>query len=213
MNGRRLYDEIGGVNEKYLQEAATYRARRKSPVWRTLLIAAVTVLVSALVLGTLAASTGIILLGWLFGNDQPEEPDAPDINQQVQDYTLANMEKTLSVKAENMLPTGADAIRLFDGQSRLIWTDGESGAYYSVTLGEYELGGLLYLMQREQKDIGKKSEQPNYKVWISFGDGTVISPYLKNDAGNAGHGELFDYDPELELSEELIGLIIRCVET
>ncbi|MBQ7378575.1 MAG: hypothetical protein IJW70_02705 [Clostridia bacterium] len=213
MNGRRLYDEIGGVNERYLQEAATYRVRRKTPAWRTLLIAAALILVGALVLGTVSASTGIILLGRLLDNNQSEAPDAPDVNQPVQNYTLANMEQTLAHKAENMLPTGADAIKLFDGQARLIWTDGESDAYYSVTLYGEELGNILYLMQAQQVDIDEDSEQPSYKVWICFGDGTVISPYLKNDAGNTGHGELFDYDPELELSEDLIGLIMRCVET
>ena len=29
MNGRRLYEEIGGVEERYLQEAAYYYVRKK----------------------------------------------------------------------------------------------------------------------------------------------------------------------------------------
>ena len=72
---------------------------------------------------------------------------------------------------------------------------------------------MLYLMQTHQVEIDEHSERPSYQVWIAFGDGVVISPYLKANPGNTGHGELFDYDPELELSEDLIRKIIQCIET
>ena len=60
MNGRRLYEEIGGVDERYLQEAAVYRVKRKqAPAWRALLIAAALTLAVALLLCTVAASVTI----------------------------------------------------------------------------------------------------------------------------------------------------------
>lgn len=212
MNGRRLYDEIGGVSERYLQQAASYRARRKSPAWRVALIAAALVLVGTLLLGTLAMSFGAILLGdWLFGSQ--EQPQPPENHEQPAVYSIARMENALENKQSVLTPVKAEHVPLFTGSAQLIWTDGESGEYYRVTLSEQELAGLLYLMQERQVDLDEDSEMPTYKIWISAGDGMVISPYLKADPGNAGHGELFDYDPELELSGQLIEQIIRCIET
>ena len=214
MNGRRLYDEIGGVDERFLQEAATYRARRKAPTWRVALIAAVLALVGALLLGTLAMSVGIAIVGGILHDVLSPAPEVPEQNEEVPvSYTIASMEQTLAQRQGNMQPLGADDLRLFNGSAQLIWTDSESGEYYRVWLSDSELGDLLYLMQKDPKDISADSEQPAYRIWICFGDGTVVSPYLKADAGNAGHGQLFDYDPELELSGDLIKLIMYCVET
>ncbi len=214
MNGRRLYDEIGGVDERFLQEAATYRARRKAPTWRVALIAAVLALVGALLLGTLAMSVGIAIVGGILHDALSPAPEVPEQNEEVPvSYTIASMEQTLAQRQGNMRPLDADDLRLFNGSAQLIWTDSESGEYYRVWLSDSELGDLLYLMQKDPKDISADSEQPAYRIWICFGDGTVVSPYLKADAGNAGHGQLFDYDPELELSGDLIKLIMYCVET
>ena len=214
MNGRRLYDEIGGVDERFLQEAATYRARRKAPTWRVALIAAVLALVGALLLGTLAMSVGVAILGGILHDALNQAPQAPEQNEEEPvSYTIASMEQTLAQRQGYMQPTDAEGIELFDGSAQLIWTDSESGEYYRVRLSDSELGNLLYLMQKNPKDISVDSEQPAYRIWICFGDGTVVSPYLKANAGNAGHGQLFDYDPELELSRELIKLIMYCVET
>ena len=214
MNGRRLYDEIGGVDERFLQEAATYRARRKAPTWRVALIAAVLALVGALLLGTLAMSVGIAIVGGILHDVLSPAPEVPEQNEEVPvSYTIASMEQTLAQRQGNMQPLDADDLRLFNGSAQLIWTDSESGEYYRVWLSDSELGDLLYLMQKDPKDISADSEQPAYRIWICFGDGTVVSPYLKADAGNAGHGQLFDYDPELELSGDLIKLIMYCVET
>ena len=214
MNGRRLYDEIGGVDERFLQEAATYRARRKAPTWRVALIAAVLALVGALLLGTLAMSVGIAIVGGILHDALSPAPEVPEQNEEVPvSYTIASMEQTLAQRQGNMQPLDADDLRLFNDSAQLIWTDSESGEYYRVWLSDSELGDLLYLMQKDPKDISADSEQPAYRIWICFGDGTVVSPYLKADAGNAGHGQLFDYDPELELSGDLIKLIMYCVET
>ena len=74
MNGRRLYEEIGGVSERYLQEASNYRAKRRSGFWRVALIAAAIMLSLAVVLSTLAFSVGLILVDFL----RTEQPDPPE---------------------------------------------------------------------------------------------------------------------------------------
>ena len=210
MNGRRLYDEIGGVDESYLQQAATYRAKRKAPVWRAVLIAASLALVGVLLIGTLAMSIGIGLVGsWIMDALQPQ---APGSNEQPAAYTIADMEQTMQNKQSDLNPVTEENLQFFTKHAQLIWTDGESGEYYRVNLTETELDRMLSLMQRYQVEIDEDSEQPNYQMWISFGDGTVVSPYLKTSPGNTGHGQLFNYDPEIELSEDLIRLIMHCIE-
>ena len=211
MNGRRLYEELGGVNERYLQQAATYRAKRKSPIWRALLIAAALVVAGALLVGTVAMSFGIAVIGGLILGLQ-NQPPAQDAPQQPA-YTVSAMEQVFLQRQETLRPLSEDAIELFEGGAQLIWTDGTSGEYYRIYLKQQELNSMLYLMQTHQVEIDEHSERPSYQVWIAFGDGVVISPYLKANPGNTGHGELFDYDPELELSEDLIRKIIQCIET
>ena len=51
------------------------------------------------------------------------------------------------------------------------------------------------------------SESVEVKVWLSYGDGTVVSPYLKHTRGNTGYGTLFDYSAEVEPSEKLTSTI------
>ena len=209
MNGRRLYEEIGGVNERYLQQAATYRARRKAPVWRTVLIAASIALICAIVLGTLAFGVAIgVVADWLLGVQvQPGDIEQPEIIE------LAQMEQALGEKQQSLSAVDADGLGLFDGRAKLIWTDGDSGEYYQVSLSQNECTRICNLIKANKQEVTEQSERPDYQIWISLGDGTVITPYLKAAAGNAGHGELFDYDPELELSDALIELIIDCVQT
>ena len=202
MNGRRLYEEIGYVDERFLQEAASYRARKKSPAWRVVLIAAALLLSFTVLLGTVAAGVTIGVIGALI--DREEQPDQE---------TLTPMEQMEKTMAQNSLePLAADELAFF-GTPTLIWSEQGSDEYYSVTLSKSQCEQLVYLMQSSRREYTAQSEQPTYQIWLSFGDGVVVSPYLKNTAGNAGHGTVFDYDPELEMSDDLAEYIARYIET
>jgi hypothetical protein len=72
---------------------------------------------------------------------------------------------------------------------------------------------ILMMQSKNRTEFTEQSAQPKYQIWLSFGDGVVVSPYLKNTAGNAGHGEVFDYDPELELGDALAERIAAYIET
>ena len=202
MNGRRLYEEIGYVDERFLQEAAAYRARKKSPAWRALLIAAALLLSFTVLLGTVAAGVTIGVIGALI--DREEQPDQE---------TLTPVEQMELAMAQSALqPLSADELALF-GAPTLIWSEQGSDEYYSVTLSKSQCEQLVYLMQSSRREYTAQSEQPTYQIWLSFGDGVVVSPYLKNTAGNAGHGTVFDYDPELEMSDDLAKYIAYYIET
>ncbi|MBR5881501.1 MAG: hypothetical protein IKZ16_07410 [Clostridia bacterium] len=202
MNGRRLYEEIAGVDERYLQEAGAYRARKKSPAWRTLLIAAALLLSFTVLLGTVAAGVTIGVIGALI--DREEQPDQE---------TLTPVEQMEQVMAQNSIePLAADELALF-GAPTLIWSEQGSDEYFCVTLTQSQCEQLVYLMQSSRREYTAQSEQPTYQIWLSFGDGVVVSPYLKNTAGNAGHGAVFDYDPELEMSDDLAEYIAYYIES
>ena len=202
MNGRRLYEEIGYVDERFLQEAASYRARKKSPAWRVVLIAAALLLSFTVLLGTVAAGVTIGVIGALI--DREEQPDQETLTP------MEQMEKTMA--QSSLKPLSADELAFF-GTPTLIWSEQGSDEYYSVTLSKSQCEQLVYLMQSSRREYTAQSVQPTYQIWLSFGDGIVVSPYLKNTAGNAGHGAVFDYDPELEMSDDLAEYIARYIET
>ena len=204
MRGRRLYNEIGYVDERFLQEANFYRARKKSPTWRVVLIAAALLLSLCLLLGTAAAGVAIGVIGALINRD--EQPD----QEQTTASPVEQMELAMAQSA--LQPLSADELAFF-GTPTLIWSEQGSDDYYSVTLTKSQCEQLVYLMQSNRREYTAQSEQPTYQIWLSFGDGVVVSPYLKNTAGNAGHGTVFDYDPELEMSDDLAEYIARYIET
>ena len=205
MNGRRLYEEIGFVDERYLQEAASYRARKKSPAWRALLIAAALTLVGALLLCTIAASVTIGVLVGILGEGEEPTPPTP----------MEQMEQVMQEAQQKRSPRSADEVEaVLFYQPMLIWSEQGSDAYYTVSLSTYECEQLISMMQSKNRtEFTEQSAQPKYQIWLSFGDGVVVSPYLKNTAGNAGHGEVFDYDPELELGDALAERIALYIET
>lgn len=205
MNGRRLYEEIGGVDERYLQQAAAYRARRNAPAWRALLIAAALTLVGALLLCTIAASVTIGVLVGVLGEGQEPTPPAP----------MEQMELAMQEAQQKRSPRSADEVEpMLFYQPMLIWSEQGSDVYYTVSLSTSECEQLISLMQSKNRtEFTEQSQAPKYQIWLSFGDGVVVSPYLKNTAGNAGHGEVFDYDPELELGDDLAERIALYIET
>ena len=202
MNGRRLYEEIGGVDERFLQEANVYHARKKSPAWRAVLIAAALLLSLTLLLGTVAAGVTIGVIKALI--DREEQQDQLPVTP------MAQMEQTMA--QSSLHPLAAEELEFF-GTPTLIWSEQGSDEYYSVTLSASQCEQLVYLMQSSRREYTAQSVQPTYQIWLSFGDGIVVSPYLKNTAGNAGHGAVFDYDPELEMSDDLAEYIARYIET
>ena len=205
MNGRRLYEEIAGVDERYLQEAGAYRARKKSPAWRAVLIAAALLLSLCLLLGTVAAGVAIGVIGALIDRNEQPDQEQPTTASPVEEMELAMAESSLE-------PLSADELELF-GTPTLIWSEQGSDEYYSVTLSTYECEKLVYLMQTNRRECTAQSDAPKYQIWLSLGDGVVVSPYLKNTAGNAGHGTVFDYDPELEMSDDLAEYIAYYIES
>ena len=129
-----------------------------------------------------------------------------DIYEERFDTVLKN-----AVSSSNTEILSLDEIDFFDGEINLIWTDAKTDGYYVLTLNESEelvREGLKKGYSQLSADTSA-SDRIGYTVWISYGNGEVVSPELKYSKGNIGYGELFEYSPEVLPSTVLVNLIER----
>ena len=94
---------------------------------------------------------------------------------------------------------------LYNGKLSFIWAD-EYGNIYAKTIESTEkaeaLGSAL-----SGGNTTYLAEIPKYKIWISFGDGRIITPYLEYSEENVFCGVLFDYQPKVAPSEKFMSVI------
>ncbi len=186
-----LLREIGNIDDRLVQEALLYRAGRASP--RVLLVAACIAMSLLLVLGTFAVS---------MMSRKGEDSDAPQGGAPMQDHTqrVEALDEMLVSSRDSIAyttVTSQSELEFFDGKAYVVWQYADSTGYcVSRALTAAEADALIRSAEGGS-DVGINSPDPQCRVWILLGDGTVISPYLKSSAGNVGIGTLFDYDPEL----------------
>ncbi len=94
----------------------------------------------------------------------------------------------------------------FDGKTHIIWSMDDSDKYYRITLTESD-GKSLNNKAATWSDLTADVAESGFRLWIAYGDGKVVSPYLKSGNGNVGYGKLFDYSPEVQPSKEFEGFI------
>ncbi|MBO5415791.1 MAG: hypothetical protein J6A83_04100 [Clostridia bacterium] len=195
-----LFDELGLISDSFVAEAMPTGVAAKRR--RTSLRRAVSAIAAAAVLLTLAI--GVFAIGFM--RDKNEAEDG------VTELEAESLEELLVGAQSGGAVTycaEAESVGLFDGQTKLIWQSGNDGAYYSVTLSGTE--DKAKLSQALRSTYGNPTHAPEdydagIYVWISYGDGTVVTPYLKGTEGNVGYGELFGYSPEIIPSEEFTEL-------
>jgi len=174
----RLYESIGDIDQGMATSALNYKARYVSPLKLGFIIAACLSLMVMFFVGGLRIIDGGLKLD--------ENPGAAD--------TVSSFDSVLSETSDTSLICEESEIDFFSGRVELIWSDGEN--YYVKPLGKKaEVDTVL-------DGIGKGADVDGddkfrYKVWVSYGDGRVVSPYLKDTEGNVGYASLFDYSPEI----------------
>ena len=117
---------------------------------------------------------------------------------------------TLSGKLDDLradtetLKVSAEDVQLFGGAPSVIWKYSDEETYRVSPISRSEAERLSSLLERDkgQRIDRETTESRLDGVWIATGDGRVISPYLERTDGNIGYGELFEYSPEYEPSEE-----------
>ena len=99
--------------------------------------------------------------------------------------------------------SSTDEVDLFDNQPKVIWKYTDSELCYVVNISESDLKCL--------SDYSPIQSAPEEicRIWLTAGDGLVTSPCLKQSAGNIGYGEIFDYSPEVEVSEAFAATLAR----
>lgn len=185
-----LFSELSGISDVYINEAMSVRKRRsrfRSP--KFLGIAA----------SVAAALVLIILVPTFFLLSDSLKSSGTSFQLSIS-----------GVSGETVAE--ASDIEFFDGEVKLIISEGEG--FRTALLPGASPERIIKLMSsgnlgQLQKSEDGQTEIP--KVWLSLGDGRVISPYLEYSPGNIGAGVLFDYDPEGEppkkLTEYISGLL------
>ncbi len=179
----RLYNAMGEIDDIFIYEAMIYKKERKFDLRLRRL---------SLVLGALFLTFVSVLVINSIRNSGIFAPSFDGENTVDAPLSFTDILKS----ASGDIYYDKEQIDLFDGQSKLIYFDGES--YKTIVLYENPANVIKKLSVNQTPVI--PSDQS--KVWISAGDGRVISPYLKLSAGNVGYNVLFDYDPELSPSAE-----------
>lgn len=190
-----LLDEIGYVNDVYLEEALTYQKRKfYSRPW----VAAVACILAVVLVG------GGLLNSPLFDNifQEVNKTDAPEVSAPATlDSFLSTNRETLHCSA-----ISADEVNYFGSTYLILQYEGDETLYRSRNLTAREVENINKLMGKGDS-VGANSPELLCRVWLVCEDGTVLSPYLKNTDGNKGHATLFDYEAEIFPSSDLISCI------
>ena len=190
-----LFSELSGIDERILADALAVRKKQRWNAKKAL----VAIVAASLLLSVLP---GALVVANLV---QDKKADSAVVNVEP---TLESVLLEADDSARVMSYSSADDIDLFDGSVKIVWSDGES---YSVVRlsNESEKTRLTSAVARSFNGATANAEGENSEicVWISYGDGRVITPYLKNTAGNVGYGELFEYDAEIVPTRELADVV------
>lgn len=199
-----LFDEIGGISDVLITEAAYYRPqKRRPPVLKYVGIAA-SILLCCLILFRVGD-----LIGSKIFAPKNEETDVTldpvtSLEVLLTEYSDELQYTTVSSKGE---------LDLFGGEAYLVWQEeGSDTLCISRSLSKAEVQRLKRSIPSGQSVGEAPVSAPACRVWIVCGDGTVITPYLMLTDGNVGVGELFDYDPELTPSSSFTSYVSDILE-
>ncbi len=194
-----LLGELGNIDDRFIAEAENYRPARPA-VRRFVIMAAAAAAVFVLMLAMIPVL--------MMGRDKNGEANVTsyiyDSGTAIEtEYSIAYPPTTLDELLEKSQDTvdyvteDEDEINLFDGEAKLIWQYDGDRDYCIVPISTVDCGILLNQVG-DGKDVGETSPEAGCRFWIAPGDGTVLTPYLKDSGGNVGYGELFGYAAEIE---------------
>lgn len=196
-----LFDELGLISDPIIAEAIRPVAMKKrgGASFRRVL----TAVAAAAVIVTLSAS---LLLVGLMGDSEVAEEDG------VVDIESVTLEDTLERARDSEVTRvcgDASEIGLFDGETKLVWQSAEGGDLYVISVTDKTDADRLHKALERTYALSEsvpETQTVSVRVWVCYGDGRVVSPYLRRSEGNVGYGELFEYSPEIMPAEELAEL-------
>jgi len=188
----RLMDAIGSIDDRFLTEAARYRPKKQRGM-RSLLLAACLTFTAVLVVLCVEIFSAVDSGKPPFGTESGKDPSTLD------EVLLFGKE---GASCETLSEVSKQYI--FNGKAYLIWQYADSSEFtISRALTEAEVKTLVNAISKG-KPVGENAPAQSCRVWLTLGDGTILTPYLPATDGNKGAAVLFDYEAELEPSEDLI---------
>ncbi|MBE6685509.1 MAG: hypothetical protein E7592_07700 [Ruminococcaceae bacterium] len=204
----RLLDSIGNIDDSLIDEAIGYKAARRVNLYRFGLMAACIALVFVIAVaspllrklaevGNGGAQGGENNNGVVENTDKNEGNEDEVGNDRLGTYMLSIRD---SIEGYDVYPSAENLS--YVGQTSLVWRYADSDEVYVATLSSKQLGELKEAMG-SGKEVGEVSPELDCYVWIVDGQGAVVSPYLKDGAGNEGC-VIFDYEAEIIPDEEFV---------
>ena len=212
-----LFDEIGGIDDSIIASAmGSYPQSRRITIRRK-----ATVIIAALL--SLSIFTALFLGVLNQANEDSFEPSdksdpvmdgADDENDDDSDTHYGTDHLTLATRLNSLKDTvnaeklDASEIKYFDGYARIVWKYSDENYYRVCRISSSDLTRLTTKIENDQGKLVESAEKDSVEgIWISFGDGKVITPCLISSEGNVGYGSVFDYTAEVEPSEALASFI------
>lgn len=201
-----LLSTIGDIDDSILNEAVSYKRKRKKNLFFPVLAAClsvVMVLMMALPLAVIFTVDGLL----------PGEMQSPslegegDENLDVAPQPYGELDLLLNEQKndEKYQKLNSAEHLSYVGGARLVWQYEEGGEIYVAELTATELASVQDCMGRGTQ-VGNDSPTFAVSVWLLDGKGNVSTPYLKSSLGNVGC-EIFDYEAEIIPDEALVDCI------
>ena len=200
-----LFDAIGMIDDSIIEEAERVREPKSTPSFagarRVLALAATVALLSVGVIGAFLIADNADTAPTYDNDGMSESKDDGEY-----DFYLHLLTASGTGGAKRLAENEID---LFDGSLSLIWCYGEDDSYYKLSLDSTTSEKQIRNKLSKSNVImnAERAREISYRVWISFGNGEVVSPYLKESKGNVGYGELFEYNPEVEPDSSFTSLV------
>lgn len=185
-----LLYELNNVDDRLLEDALLYPAVKRRGKRSRLIALVCAALIAAMILLPMGGVAGLTAFIVRLGGHKGEAPK-PDTPQQ-------------GGAAEDLSEvfTSPDRELFFRDTPTLVWQEEGKEEYHALPLTTEEFYRIERLSASSIK-LGEESADSEKRIWICDGKGFVKTPYLEDTPGNLYYATLFDYDPEMILSEEL----------
>ncbi len=206
-SAERLFDAIGMIDDRIIADAAECHSktpnRKEVPFLRRYAVSLTALLLAVLMVGSFVIAN----LSNLANSDSLNENLKDNVG--VIDETRKSLDFVLSAATPNTATLSLDEIDFFDGEVSLIWNYGGEDVYHKLTFeAKNAESEIKNCMSKSVEQIpAEKEDLTLCRVWVSYGNGEVVSPYLKESAGNVGYAELFEYSPEVIPSDSFCDLV------
>lgn len=185
-----LLYELNNIDDRFLEDALHYPAAKRRGKRSGLIALVCAALIAAMILLPLGGIAGLtaFIVGLGVQKGEEPKPDAPQQGGAAEDLSEVF--------------TSPDMKLFFRDTPTLIWQEEGEEEYHALPLTTEEFYHIERLSASSVK-IGEESADSEKKIWICDGKGFVKTPYLEDTPGNLYYATLFDYDPEMILSDEL----------